>query len=345
MERYICKNAQAFEAKTVAESGQNMSTFPSNAAVKAPEKEMEWNDLMVILAVCRAGSLSGAARILGQNHSTIFRKINSIEEKTSVRFFERMPDGYKMTDAGVTAMRYAERIESEVHALGREVLGQDMRLQGKIRVTAPEGMTVQVLPKLFAEFCRQHPEVSIEIAGGSTAVDLTRREADIAIRATAKPPDTSLGRKVCDFRFAIYASPQYLKDHKKVPLQEQNWCFIQGSDGWLVPLIWKKKAHTKQYTVFESGLAMAVLNAAAEGMGVTMMPCYLGDADDRLVRVTNVLESLTLELWILTHPDLRHTARVKALMAILYEALTRDEDLYSGQKVRKKSRVIYELEL
>jgi len=320
-----------------------MSTFPSNAAVKPPAKEMEWNDLMVILAVCRAGSLSGAARALGQNHSTIFRKINTIEEKTGVRFFERLPEGYKMTDAGMTAMRYAERIESEVHALGREVLGQDTRLQGKIRVTAPEGMTVTILPKLVMEFCRQHPEVSIEIAGGSTAVDLTRREADIAIRATSKPPDTSLGRKVCDFRFAIYASQQYLKDHKKVALPEQHWCFIQGSDEWLVPLLWKKKEHTKQRTVFESSLAMAVLNAAAEGMGVTMMPCYLGDADDRLVRVTAVLEPLTLELWILTHPDLRHTARVKALMTVLYDALARDGDLYSGQRVKKKSKVMYEL--
>ncbi|WP_455219042.1 LysR family transcriptional regulator [Kaarinaea lacus] len=320
-----------------------MSTFPANAAVKAPEKEMEWNDLMVILAVCRAGSLSGAARALGHNHSTIFRKINAIEDKTGVRFFERLPEGYKMTDAGMTAMRYAERIEAEVQALGREVLGQDMRLQGKIRVTAPEGMTITILPKLFVKFCRQHPAVSIEIIGGSAAVDLTRREADIAIRATSKPPDTSLGRKVGDFRFAIYATPQYLKDHKKVPLQEQNWCVIQGSDEWLVPLVWKKKAHTRQCIVYESSLAMAVINAAAEGMGLTFMPCYLGDADDRLVRVTDVLEPLTLELWILTHPDLRHTARVKALMAVLYDELKQNEDLYSGKSVKKKSKVVYKL--
>ena len=320
-----------------------MSTFPSNAAIKAPEKELEWNDLMVILAVCRAGSLSGAARSLGHNHSTIFRKINTIEEKTGVRFFERLPEGYKMTDAGMTAMRYAERIEAEVHALSREVVGQDMRLQGKIRVTAPEGMTVTILPQLFVEFRRQHPDVSIEITGGSTAVDLTRREADIAIRATSKPPDTSLGRKVCDFRFAIYATPQYLKDNKNVPLQEQNWCFIQGSDDWLVPLIWKKKAHTKQVTVFESGLAMAVLNAAAEGMGITSMPCYLGDADDRLVRATHVVEPLTLELWILTHPDLRHTARVKALMSVLYDKLKRDEDLYSGKRTNTETKILYKI--
>ena len=185
-----------------------MNSSPAGAAVSAYKMELEWNDLAIILAICRAGTLSGAARTLGHNHSTIFRRINAIEDKTSVRFFERLPDGYRMTEAGQIAMRYAERIENEVHALGREVLGQDMRLQGKIRVTAPEGITMQITPRLFAEFCRLNSGVSIEMTGGSFALDLSRREADVAIRATAKPPDTSLGRKICDFRFCIYSSPQ-----------------------------------------------------------------------------------------------------------------------------------------
>lgn len=316
-----------------------MSTFPASAAISARTMELEWNDLTVILAICRAGSLSGAARMLGQNHSTIFRKINSIEKKTGVRFFERLPEGYAMTDAGQTALHYAERIESEVHALGREVLGQDMRLQGKIRVTAPEGMTVQMAPKLFAEFCRIHPEVQIDIVGGSSALDLSRREADIAIRATAKPPDTSLGRKLCDFRFAIYASPQYLKRKKDVPLPDHDWCFIQGTVEWLVPMIWKKKAHGERRTIFASSLAMAVMNATAEGLGLTMMPCYLADTDKRLVRVSDTIEPLTLELWILTHPDLRHTARVKALMAYLYAELDKEKDLFEGKRAGGKSTV------
>ncbi|MGD8568178.1 MAG: LysR family transcriptional regulator [Gammaproteobacteria bacterium] len=320
-----------------------MSTFPSSAAVSPEKMELEWNDLTVILAICRAGTLSGAARMLGHNHSTIFRKINTIEEKTKVRFFERLPEGYAMTEAGEIALRYAERIENEIHSLSREIVGQDMRLQGKIRVTAPEGFTVQLAPKLFSEFCRHNPEVSIDIVGGSSALDLSRREADIAIRATSKPPDTSLGRKLCDFRFAIYSSPQYLKENKDVPLQDHQWSFIQGSNEWLVPLIWKKKAHSQQRIMFTSSLAIAVLNAAAEGMGFTMMPCYLGDADNRLVRVTDVLEPLTLELWILTHPDLRHTARVKALMGYLFDELKKEADLFEGKRLRGKTKVIYKL--
>jgi len=308
-----------------------MNTTLINGAVGPASMELEWSDLTVILAVCRAGSLSGAARMLGCNHSTIFRKINTIEQKTGVRFFERLPDGYAMTEAGETALRYAERIENEVHSLGREILGQDMRLQGKIRVTAPEGITTNISPKLFAEFCRIHPDVFIEIAGGTFALDLSRREADVAIRATSKPPDTSLGRKICDFRFGVYSSPRYLKQNKGKPIQDQNWCLIQGTVDWLVPLIWKKKAHGERQIVFSSSASLAVLNAAAEGMGLTMMPCYLADANKRLVRVGEPAEALTLELWILTHPDLRHTARVKALIAFLYDALKKESALFEGK--------------
>ena len=313
-----------------------MKAHPTSEVVGTEKMDLEWSDLMVILAICRAGSLSGAARVLGHNHSTIFRKINAIEEKTGVRFFERLPDGYLMTDAGQTAMRYAERIEGEVHALGREVLGQDLRLQGKIRVTAPEGITVEIAPRLLAEFCKLNPGVSIEITGGSSALDLGRREADVAIRATPKPPDTSLGRKVCDFRFATYSSPQYLKQHGDKLLQEQNWCFIQGTLDWLVPLVWKKASHGERQTIFTSSTSHAVINAAAEGMGFTFLPCYLGDADDRLVRIGDPLEPMTIELWVLTHPDLRHTARVKALLAFLFDELKKDAELFEGKRTRKR---------
>jgi len=134
--------------------------------------DLDWNDIAVILAVCRARSLSGAARALGQDHSTVFRKVNAIEQRTRVRFFERLPHGYEMTEAGETALRYAERIEAEVHALGREVLGRDMRLQGKVRLTAPEGFSIHLAPKLIAEFRALNPGVSVEIAGAAAASDL-----------------------------------------------------------------------------------------------------------------------------------------------------------------------------
>jgi len=309
-----------------------MSLFPAELATQRKPDGLEWNDLAVILAICRAGSLSGAARALRLNHSTVFRKLNSIEAKTRVRFFERLPDGYAMTDAGRTAMQYAERIEAEVHALGREVLGQDLRLQGRVTVTAMEGLAATTVPAMLAEFRRRHPEVVVELIGSVAALDLARREADLAIRATRKPPDTSLGRKVCDFRFAPFAAQKYLQDRADDALADHDWCFISGTVDWLVPMVWKKQAQADARRVFSSSLTMAVINASAEGMGVTLLPCYLGDANRRLVRVTDTIEPLTLELWVLTHPDLRHTARVKALRTHLYDALKKDADLFEGKR-------------
>jgi len=291
---------------------------------------LEWSDLAVLLAVCRAGSLSGAARTLGQNHSTVFRRVNAIEDKTKVRFFERMPDGYKMTDAGRTAMAYAERVEAEMHALSREVLGQDLRLQGKVRVTAPEGFMGGLGPQLFAKFVRAHPEITIEAAGGLGAADLSKRDADLAIRATRNPPDASVGSAICDFRFACYASREFREHNLDVPLAEQRWCSITGYLSWLVPHIWKKVSQAEQQEVFSSRSTFAVLSALAAGMGVGMMPCYLGDADDRLVRMTPPFESLTLKLWLLTHQDLRHTARVKALLAFMRDELSARRALFEG---------------
>jgi len=314
-----------------------MSTFPAGSTTAPLSRELEWNDLSVILAVCRQGSLSGAARVLGYNHSTVFRKISAIEQKTGVRFFERLPDGYRMTEAGESALRTAERIEAEVHALGREVLGQDMRLQGKVRITSPEGMSATLLPQMLRAFHQRHPDVTFDVAGGHGAFDLGRREADIAIRATSRPPDTALGRKVCEFRFALYASPDYPKLDEDIPLAEHDWCMIPDTIEWLVPLVWKKVLYGERRVVFASGATMPVVNAARSGLGLTMMPCYVGDLMDGLARVSGLIEPLTLELWVLTHPDLRHTARVKVLMQYLYEMLGEQADLFEGKRARKGS--------
>jgi DNA-binding transcriptional LysR family regulator len=295
---------------------------------------MEWSELEVILAVCRAGSLSGAARKLDLNHSTVFRKINAIEERTQVRFFERMASGYQMTAAGETALVHAERIENEMHALGREVLGQDTRLEGRIRVTAPEGMAAILLPEALVRFSQQHPGVSVEIVGTADALDLSKREAEVAIRATRKAPESALGRRVCPFRFGIYGAPSYLDEREGeelAALAELDWVLLTGMEKWLVPRVWKKQVDARERTILSSSSIVSVVNATARGAGVTMLPYYLGEEEPRLRRVGGPLEDWQLELWVLTHPDLRHTVRVKALMSYLYDFLRERRHIFEGR--------------
>lgn len=296
----------------------------------ATTRALEWSDLAVILAICRSQSLSGAARALGKTHSTVFRNINAIEEKTGVRFFDRFSHGYVMTDAGRTAMQYAERIEGEFHALGLEVLGQDARLRGRIRVTCPEAFAEEHAPGIIARFCRKHPEIQVDLAPGHGAVDLNKREAEVAIRATKAPPETSFGRKVCDFRFALFATADYLAKAEDRPLGERAFCLIEGTAAWLAPLIWKTRELGEDQTVFQCRASRAVQNAAAEGLGLTFLPCYVGDADPRLLRASDTIARLDMQLWVLTHPDLRNTARVRAMMSHLYDELGGIADLFGG---------------
>ena len=299
-----------------------------------PARDLEWNDLKLILAICRHESLSGAARELGQTHSTIFRRINAVEEKTGVRFFERFPTGYVMTDAGRTALTYGQRVEAEFNALGLEVLGADGKLTGRVRLTCPEAFAEDLAPGIVRRFRAEHPDIRIDLSPGHAAVDMARREAEVAIRATRTPPEASFGRKIGDFRFALYATHSYLERAGERPLDSHDWCMIEGALPWLVPMVWPTAEAGLPQVVFMSRASRAVLNAVAEGMGIALLPCYFADRYAEVERVSDTVASLDLTLWVLTHPDLRGTARVRALMAHLYDELGGDAALYAGDTRR-----------
>ncbi len=301
-------------------------------------RALEWNDLSIILAIGRAGSLSGAARAIGKTHSTVFRNIKAIEQKTGVRFFDAFDSGYVPTDAGRAAIKYAERIEGEVQALEIEVLGQDTKLSGRIRLTCPEAFASEHAPGIIAKFVQAHPDIRVDVSPGHGAADLSKREAEIAIRATRSAPDTAFGRKICAFRFAMYAAPDYLAARPDLDVPTEPVAMIEGSVGWLVPAIWPTKEAGEERAVFQSSASRAVQNAAAAGIGLTFLPCYVGDADPRLARITDPLEHLDMQLWVLTHPDLRNTARIRALMAFLYDELAHDADLWSGRSATTDPR-------
>ena len=288
---------------------------------------MEWNDLNIILA-----TLTGAAKSLGLNHSTVFRRINAIEEKLKVRFFDRLPTGYAPTDAGEAAIRAAERIDDEVNGLARGLVGKDLRLQGSIRVTAPEGISLQLLGPHLAAFCRTHPDIHIDLAITGSALQLSRREADLAVRVTSKPPDTSIGRRLCRFRFGLYATRGYLKKHAQRELADHDWIVTDDSRDWFPHETWKKLGQPRARVVFSSNSTLAVLNAAKEGLGIAPLPCFMGDSEKKLVRVVEPANDMSLDLWLLMHPDLRDTARVKALLHFLQAALQDQKDLLEGRR-------------
>lgn len=305
---------------------------PNTAGMQDTRRSLEWSDLQVILAICRTGSINGAAKTLGKTRSTVFRNINAIEERTGVRYFDRFDNGYFMTDAGRVAMDTAERIEADVKALEVQVMGRDERLSGRIRVTCMDAFATEEAPLIFARFNAVHPDISVDVSPDLSQADLGRREAEVAIRATRKAPESSFGRKLCPFRFALYSTEAYMAKARARRLAEHRFCFVEGMASWLVPTVWTSREEAEDCAVFQCSRARAVLNATALGLGITIMPCYAGDQDERLIRVSDPIRNLDMHLWVLTHPDLRNTARVRALMSFLYDDLASRADTWSGAK-------------
>ncbi|HMB72555.1 MAG TPA: LysR family transcriptional regulator [Gammaproteobacteria bacterium] len=291
---------------------------------------MDWDDLKLVLAICRTGTLSGAARALGVNHSTVFRRINAIEDELEVRLFDRQPRGYVMTEAGEAVQRSAQRIDDQVHDLTRELLGRDLRLEGPLRVTAPEGVAIRVLTPLLGKFCKAHRNIQMDLVTTSDALRLSRREADVAVRVTRKPPQNLIGRRICDFSFAMYASRGYRNQHRDADLEDLDWILTEESFDQLPASLWKKKDRAAAHVALTSNNVMVTIAAAKQGSGVVPLPCFLGDAEKGLMRMTDPLEELTMELWVLTHPDLRNTARVRALMRFLVDELGKLTSAFEG---------------
>ena len=287
-------------------------------------------DLATLLAIAREGTLAGAARRLRVNHSTVFRRLGTIEARLGTRLFERQGGSYVTTAAGEDLLRTAERVETEVEALERRLSGQDLRLTGSLRLTAPDDLAEVVAMPLLAQFRRQYPEITLELVLDNRMLNLTRREADIALRPTRQPPETLAGRRVAALVSAVYCNAgQPLPKDPSGP--EVRWVAWEEGAGPPPLARWLAANVDRHAIAYRSNSMFNQASAARNGLGLAVLPCFLGDSDPRLQRVTPPLEDLATELWLLTHPDLQRTARIRALLDLLYESLRRQRRLFEGE--------------
>jgi DNA-binding transcriptional LysR family regulator len=292
---------------------------------------LDWDDLRVVLAVARQGSLSGAARYLRITHSTVFRRLAVIEQTLGVRLFERFRDGYITTPAGEATALLAERLADEIAELERQLSGQDMRPSGTVRIATADTIWPLVC-KHVAEFRARHPEIVPEFTIASAMANLTRREADMAIRPVPDPPEHLVARRIAGIAHALYASPNYLARHKAPELGCHDWIELEDTVAPTVIGRWLRE-HVRSCKVVLTVDALAALRDAAHaGLGLTVLPCYLGDCDDGLRRVVVTHPDLPRSaLWLLTHDDLRRTARVRTAMDFFAAALSTDCALLEGE--------------
>lgn len=295
----------------------------------------DWNDLRLVLAISRSGSLTAAAKALGVVHSTAFRRLAAMEAGLGVRLFERLPAGvYAPTDAGERIAAAAERIETETAALDRDLLGADLRLSGRLRVTCSETLAFSLLTPAIAEFRRVHPGIVLDLVIDNRVLSLSRREADVALRVTRPREGDLYGRKVTDIGWTLYAAPAVLEAHGPLDFSalgrhpfvgwEQQVAGVNTAD-------WLERNVPEDAIVYRTSSVINQMIAAREGIGVALLPCYLGDREPRLQRLApEPLNELSRELWVVTHTDLRRTARVRAFMELIAASLARHRDLISG---------------
>jgi len=303
---------------------------------------MEWNDLRDILVIAEAGSLAGAARKLGVNHSTIFRRLGSIEQRLGTRLFERLPSGYVPTSAGEEMAAEARRMAQGIEALQRRLTGRDLALSGHITVTTTDTHAGLFLGPHLANFAKVYPAIGLTLRVDTQLANLARRDADVAIRPTNAPPETLVGRRVAREAFAAYAAPNYLATTigtatgattGATTVAEHRWLAVDDSLDHLVAARWRRENVPASSVVMWTDNLLGLRGLAEAGMGVAFLPCFIADPVPGLIRVPELpLLADASELWLLTHEDLRHSARIKAFMETMAESIAHDRDLLEGRR-------------
>jgi DNA-binding transcriptional LysR family regulator len=292
------------------------------------EGSMEnWNDLKLVLAIRRAESLAGGAKVLGVNHSTAFRRLNALEESLGVRLFERMPSGtYLATPAGERMATTAELLETETASLDRDIVGQDHRLTGQLRVTSSETLAYRVLTGELARFRAAHPGIVVELLVDNRILNLSRREADVALRV-ARPREPELfGRKLADVAWAVYGTAEVAAQEGAPYI---GWSIEANA---VASAEWVHRNIAQDAIAYRTTSLVNQLAAARAGMGLAVLPCYLGDPEPGLVRaLPGPIAELTSELWIVTHADLKRTARIRAFLEVVGEGLAAQRPLFAGE--------------
>lgn len=292
-------------------------------------RTVDWNDVKIFLSLVRHGSVRAAAPSLDISHSTVSRRMVSLEKRLGARLFDRRSTGYTLTPAGEDVLAIAEGVERDLDSLERRVLGHDQRLSGHIRLTTADFLATHLLMPSLAEFTRLYPDIELEVVSTYEVLDMSKREADVALRFTSRPPEHLVGRKLATLATAAYASAGYLERHGLGVDSTASWI---GSEHNLRRPRWVTDSDYPQLPVrgsFESLLLQ--LEAAKTGMGIAMLPCLVGDSEPNLRRLPRSEPRPSHDLWFLTHRDVRTTARLRAFTDFLTAAVTRERARLEGR--------------
>ena len=284
---------------------------------------MNWDDLRIVLAVSRTGTLAGAARMLLVDATTVGRRIASIEEVLGARLFDRLSSGYTPTDVGHRAIVRAETVESEMHSLRNEIEGTDKRIAGRVRLTGLDAIFDHLIIPRLPRLLDLHPGLEITFSSNLDFVDLSRREADIALRSREAQHPASVGRKLGRLAQAAYAATGFEPGDRPplIGLPRE----YEGAEFSRLLLDHFPNGHFAARGSSE-GHIRALVKA---GVGIGVLDCFAGDRDPGLTRV--VTDPVwTQTAWAEIHVAMVRAPRIRAVTDFLRDVFAEEADLLAG---------------
>lgn len=268
--------------------------------------------MRILLAIHRAGSLRGAAAALGVNHATVARALEDAEHGLGTRLFDRARSGLTLTQPGEALIPHAEAMEARMLEMQRALTGLDREPRGRIRVSLPPTLGLTFLGPMLAAFSERHPAIDVDVVLTNAVSDLARGEADVSIRIAWSVEDDVVGRRLVTYVTAVFASPAYLDarpDLLETGGAGADWLGWGGGDTWVAasPLPQARVRHVLPEVLLQT-------EAAAAGLGLTLLPAFIADAHPGLVRVPGLAPRPNRSIWLLLHGDLRRTVRVRAFV-------------------------------
>ena len=292
------------------------------------QEGMNWNDLRYFLALVRAGSVSGAGRKLGVEHTTVARRITALERQLGSRLFDRLSSGYEMTQVAENLYPHAITMEELMQVADREVFGMDTQLKGNLKLTASYDVFNRLLTAKLHHFTDQYPNIEMELLSSTSLADLANRQADIAVRLSPKPPEYLIGKQVLPLNHGLYASSSYLENM----YQETN-----GHNAKLI--LWEHEYKKPEWVndhfpngkvTLRANEVMTMMEAVKNHLGIARLPCYVADAEPNLRRLDLPLTPSNWGIWVLSHVDLRSTARVRVCREFLIDTISAQKNLIQG---------------
>jgi DNA-binding transcriptional LysR family regulator len=297
-------------------------------------QQIPWDEFRLVRIIAESRGLTGAAEVLGVNHSTVFRRLGQLEDTLQVKLFERHRTGYVLTTAGEEMAALAERMDEDVAAFTRRLAGQSIAPAGELRVTTNDSLLVHLLTPIFAEFTRAYPEIRLDVVLANQALNLSKRDADVAIRATDNPPETLVGRRVATIAWALYAHRADVPDPSAVDLIDlfaKRWVSLGDNLAGLKVTRYIAEHVAPEHIVYRVNTVLGLAEAIGARAGLGPLPCFIAGQNPDLVRLAPPREDFSAGLWVLTHPDLRHAARVRAFLDFVNAAIVAQRPMIEGR--------------